>query len=252
MPAAAAQAAGPTPKQAGLTDGEPPKPWVRLSPQHEVWINNQSKTVLVGGKVCLREGPLEMFACPRQTKEHESIVAVNSPAFLVHTGLLAVGAQPGKAAQFVPEYVPARGDEIRVEVLWTDDKGHKQRVVAQQWIRKAGTEQSLEHPWVFVGSSFWTDESTGKRYYQAEAGDMICVSNFSTAVMDLPVPSSQADDSLLFEAYTERIPPLRTKVRLLLSLEPKAAGAAGPLKPPTDDKPGREPAPAAPARPPAD
>lgn len=197
---------------------------VRLSKQDDVWIDRKQKTVVVGGQVCLREGMLEMFACPRHTKEHESIVAVNSRAFIVHAALLAVGARPGKPAQFAPKYVPARGDEIEIRVVWKDAQGKRHEVQAQQWIRKVGTDKALDHPWVFVGSVFWTDPTTGRRYYQAEGGDMICVSNFATAMLDLPIPSSQANDSLLFEAYTQRIPPRGTQVKLLLRPRPRPGG----------------------------
>ena len=68
----------------------------------------------------------------------------------------------------------------------------------------------------FAGSYFWKDEETGKEYYQAEGGDFICVSNFSTAMLDIPVESSQSDAELMFEAFTERIPPRGTPVRLTL------------------------------------
>jgi hypothetical protein len=45
---------------------------------------------------------------------------------------------------------------------------------------------------------------------------MICVSNFPSAMLDLPVESSQANTALLFSAFTERIPPIGTKVRMVL------------------------------------
>ena len=50
----------------------------------------------------------------------------------------------------------------------------------------------------------------------AESGDFICVSNFATAMLDIPVQSSQANDSLEFVAFTEHIPPLGTPVRMIL------------------------------------
>jgi hypothetical protein len=220
--------AGGDESQAKKTSPQP----VRLSKTDEVWVDRNGNMVIVGGEVCLRQGPLEMFACPRQTKEHESIVAVNSKAFYVHAGLLALGAKPGQGAKFEPEYVPATGDEIAVEVLWTDSEGKRQRVRGQEWVRHAGTQKTLEHPWLFVGSLFWVDPETGRRYYQADGGDMICVSNFATAMMDLPIPSSQANEALLFEAFTERIPPRGTKVKLLL--KPKLQAK--------ESQPGKKPA----------
>ena len=75
----------------------------------------------------------------------------------------------------------------------------------------------MTHHWVFAGSSFWTDPADNKRYYRAEGGDVICVSNFPTAMMDLPIESTQANEELLFEAFTEHIPPRGTPVRVILA-----------------------------------
>ena len=196
---------------------------VRLSKEHDVWIDVKNRRVIVGGVIAFRKGVLEMFACLKNTKEHESIVAVNAKAYLVHTGLLAIGAKPGKPVQYDPSYLPATGPKVKVEVVWKDKDGKEQRRLAQDMIRNVRTQKMMKHDWVFAGSYFWTDEETGKKYYQAEGGELICVSNFSTATLDLPVESSQSNGQLLFEAATERIPDLGTKVRLILTPEFKVA-----------------------------
>ena len=41
---------------------------VKLFPASEVWLNKKRKAVVVDGQICLREGLLEMFACPRAPK----------------------------------------------------------------------------------------------------------------------------------------------------------------------------------------
>jgi hypothetical protein len=69
---------------------------------------------------------------------------------------------------------------------------------------------------VFAGSGFYKDPETGREYYMAEVGDFICVSNFSTAMLDIPVESSEANEGLLFEANPEKVPRLGTPVRLVL------------------------------------
>ena len=204
---------------------------VKLSKTHDVWVDPQRKLVIVNGEVAITDGPLEMFACPKGTKEHESLVAVNSTAQLVHTGLLVVGAVPGHPVQFVPEYQAASGTVIDIWVLWQDEDG-KHRVRAQHLVKNIDTEKAMEYDWVFGGSGFFTDETSGKKYYHADAGDMICLSNFSSAMLDLPIESSQSNDALLFTAFTERCPPRGTKVRLVLAprlkkqdeAEAKAAG----------------------------
>jgi hypothetical protein len=232
-PAAAASPTKPVPK---LPE---PKGAKRLSPKYDVWIDPKRKAVIVDGQVSLREGMLEMFACTRNTKEHEAIVSVNSRAYLIHTALLYLGAEPGRPAQFVPKYRPPTGTEIEVTVEWRDERGKPQTARAQDWIRDINTEKAMTHPFVFAGSSFWTDEETKKKFYQAEAGDLICVSNFSTAMLDIPVESSPENSELAFEAFTKRIPPLGAPVRLVLKPKLKQTGnrehGAGSAK--TTDKP---------------
>ena len=98
-----------------------------------------------------------------------------------------------------------------------------QSVPAQDWVVDADTDKPLSAPWVFAGSGFWTEESSGKRYYMAEVGDFICVSNFSTAMLDVTIESTSAAEGLLFKANTEAIPPLGTPVRLILSVHKEDA-----------------------------
>ena len=189
----------------------------RLSPTEEVWIDAPRKEVVVGGSIALDRGPIEFFACPRETKEHESIVATNASARLVHAGLLAIGLKPGKPVSFDPEYVAASGPAVRVRMRWRDVDGKPQESDARDWIRDTRTRKSLQSDWVFAGSMFWTDPADGKEYYQADGGDLICVSNFPTAMLDLPIESSQSNEALLFEAFEGRVPPRGTAVEILFS-----------------------------------
>lgn len=199
----------------------------KLSPTYSIWLDPREKAVLVDGQICLREGMLEMFACTRNSKEHEAIVSANTKAYLVHAALLSLGAEAGHPVQFQPTYKPAAGTEIDVFVRWRDAQGKEQTARAQDWIRDVRTKKPMSHPFVFGGSSFWTDPDSGKKFYQAEGGDFVCVSNFGTAMLDLPVKSSQANDELEFEAFAEKIPPLGTPVRLVFKPKLKEHKAGG-------------------------
>ncbi|TWT75893.1 hypothetical protein Pla123a_26770 [Posidoniimonas polymericola] len=187
-----------------------------------VWINRNTHTVYVDGAVSLRQGVLEMFACPKGTKEHESVVALDCKAYLVHTSLLAVGAKSGTPVRFVEEYIPPTGDVIDVSVQWIDPAGKRQTARAQQWVKDVKTGKAMTCEWVFAGSGFWKDEQTGKNHYMAEGGDLICVANFSTATLDVTAESTQANDGLMFEAFTEHVPALGTPVRVVLTAKPAA------------------------------
>jgi hypothetical protein len=209
----------------------------RLSKTDRAWLDTKRNRVVVDGRVSLRQGVLEMFACPRNTKEHESVVAVDAKAFVLHAALLAAGADAGGPVRFDPEYKPPHGTEINVEVLWLDKQGKRQKVRAQDWVRDVRTKRAMTLPWVFAGSGFWRDEETGKQYYQAESGDLICVSNFSTAMLDVPAESTNVNAGLFFEAFTERIPPLGTPVRVVLTPVVPAKAAAAPAADPAGETP---------------
>lgn len=198
--------------------------WIRLGEKDKCWINRKQRQVAIDGEVCLRRGYLEMFACIKNTKEHESVVGLDSKAFLIHTALLAAGAKTGSPATYRPEYKPATGTTIDVFLEWIGGDGKRRRVKAQQWVRDLRTRKPMQHEWVFGGSSIWEDPESKTRYYRAEGGEVICVSNFPTAMMDLPIESSQANDELLFEAFTENIPPRRTPVRVYLVPRLKSTG----------------------------
>lgn len=187
----------------------------RMLKDQDLWLDEKRKAVLVDGEICLREGTLEMFACPKGTKEHESIIAVKCKPQYVHAALLAVGAKPGSPVKFDPEYKPATGQIVDIWILWKDAKGENQKIRAQEWIKQAKTGKAMAFNWVFGGSGFWKDDENKEHYY-ADGGDFICVSNFSSAMLDLPVESSNANAGLLFVADVEKIPPKGTHVRMML------------------------------------
>ncbi|MCG8651453.1 MAG: YdjY domain-containing protein [Pirellulales bacterium] len=190
-------------------------PGAKALSKSRLWVDRDQKRVYVDGYVAMRDGPLEMFACPMGTKEHESVVGTLPQASEVHAALLAVGAKPGKPVRFLPEFKPATGQRIRVWVCWLEgDKFHV--TDARRWVQKTGTKQSMTSEWVFAGSGFWLDPSDGRKYYRANSGDMICVSNFSTAMLDVNIASSAEADDLRFSPFTERIPERFMPVRLVL------------------------------------
>jgi len=195
----------------------------RLDPVKPLWVDQKNGRVVMVGQVCQTDAPLEMFACLKDTKEHESVVTVDVEAFKVHAGLLAIGAEAGHPVQWTPEYAPATGSKIEITVSYKDDQGKVQTARAQEWVYDTATRKALTHDWVFGGSGFWEDEISGTREYKAEGGDFICVANFASAMLDLPIKSSQADSARMFKAFTEHIPPVGTPVTMILTPKLKKA-----------------------------
>jgi hypothetical protein len=198
-----------------------PKNATALSKEGRIWVDKQNKRVIVDGFVTLREGQLEMFACPVGTKEHESIVAVFASSQAVHAGLLAIGAKQGKPTEFEP-YKPATGSTVKVHALWRDEKNQKQSKPAQHWIRDVESNKEMPYDWVFAGSILYKDPDTGEESYLGDSGDMICVANFPTATLDIAVKSIAENSALTYVAYTDHIPALFTVVRLVLEVSEQA------------------------------
>lgn len=281
---------------------------VPLNQEGTVLLDAKNKTLIVKTEVVLREGTLEMLLCKKQTKEHESILAFDGKAYILHAGLVAMGLEPGKPVNFMPEYKPPTGAKLRIRVVWRDKEGKEHREDAHQWVRysihryfgapleklpagltlpKDGdlrydavnkelswygpmTEKqrdeylalsqdeayrkavrsffdrtqsrAMEADWVFAGSGFAVDQDEGHKIYLAESGDVICVANFPSALIDIAAKSSsQGQENLLFEAWTERLPPVATPVRLEISpaAEEPAGKAAG--SPKNADRPENSP-----------
>ena len=211
--------------QSDQAEKEPAEPtieitdnWTRLNEDHEVWIDKKAKQVMFGGRICLNAGQLEMFICPEGTKEHEAVIAASVLSSKIHFALLLIDCQPGKTSSWDPVYRPAHGPTIEATIKWRDEKSGKTKSQdAKQWIRDVDTKKAMTQRWIFGGSGFWKDPDTGDEIYFGDSGELLCLSNFSTATIDVDVKSSQANAGLLFEAFTENIPPVGTKVYTILT-----------------------------------
>jgi hypothetical protein len=192
----------------------------RLHPTQPVWLDLRHKQVVMMGTVCQADYPLEFFVT-YPDRSYEAIVSSDVRPTLVHAGLLAIGAKPGKPVQFQPEFTPPSGMEIAIEVRWKDTNGKRHSSPAQDWVRSVKTKKPLDMNWVFAGSHTVTDEETGENRYQADGGDFICLLNRPSALLDLPIRSESSLEMRLFEAFREHLPPAGTPVTMVL--KPKSS-----------------------------
>ena len=57
-----------------------------------------------------------------------------------------------------------------------------------------------------------------KPYYGANSGDIFSISNFPYSTLEFPVQISKDEAQLTYEAKTDRIPPLTSKVWVILEV----------------------------------
>ena len=190
----------------------------RVPAGKNVWleIDGKQRRVVVEAIVCLREGYLEQLMCRRRTKEHEAILSADMDARDIHKALLLTGVEPGSVVKYEPKFQPPKGPRIKVTLRY-EEKATTVTVPAQEWVRDARTKKPLHYDWVFAGSQLLESADAGEPpVYAANSGDVICVSNFPDALLDLPINSPQDNSELVFEAFTEHIPPVETKVTVIL------------------------------------
>ena len=222
LPAAATTAAADL-KEPAAGSGDAKK--VSIGSNVSLEVRGKRRRVLINAYVCLREGQLEQLMCRRGTKEHEAILAADCDARDIATGLLATGAKAGTPVKYSEdgkETIPPTGQRIKVTLQYRD-KGKLVTVPAQQWVRDAKTRQDLQGDWVFTGSQLYPNPEGDDKppTFAANSGDVICVSNFNGALLDLPINSPKKYGELVFEANTERIPPHDTKVTIILEPIPE-------------------------------
>jgi len=210
-------------------------------------IDVEKQCVDLEGAICLDKGLLELVACTKGSKEHESIVAVSGRAMHIHTALLLLGADNGHPAMRTPVdeektrwvNVPPRGDPIDVFLVTTNKDGmaierpisdfivrSSQRVdevdgafiTAPSQAEKRGTEKEarLPHTFLFAGSHL-RDNGAGSRQYLADlSGNLISIATFGDELLCLPFHQTQENDALMWQVKPESLPKAGTNVTLRL------------------------------------
>jgi hypothetical protein len=187
-------------------------------------VAGADRRVIVKSLVVLREGPLEGLLTRTMAKEHEYILATDSDARHIHLALTLAGAKPGLPVVVVPNYVPPRGDRIKVSLRYKKD-GKVVTVPARDWVRDHKTKKALDRDWVFAGSRFVPPAVAGNPpFYAANVGDLICLCNMESALLDLPIKSPKPFAERFYEPHADRIPPKDTPVDVILEVVPEKKG----------------------------
>ncbi len=228
-----------------LSAEEPPAPpaEAKLVKLPGMVIDRAKGWVDLAATVCLDDGFLELVACTKGSKEHESIVVIDSRPVHVHTALLLLGATNGNPAMRKqvgkedPRWVqlPPRGDPIAVSLLVPDAQGKQiERPISDFIVRAQGrgvalpgdegganvgltkAERRFPDTFLFAGSHL-LEKPPGPRQYLADlSGHVISIATFGDEVLCLPSVHSQANGALEWQVDTTHLPKLGSKITLRL------------------------------------
>lgn len=237
------------------SETESPKPAMRVVELPGMKIHVKQRIVDLEAVICLDQGPLELIACGRGTKEHESIVALSSRAMHIHTALLLIGAVNGHPAMRRPkpeeetvwESVPPSGDAVEVWLVIPDVAGRSQERPISDFVVRTrervdevdgktlnspqdrerlgkGQAESLPNRFLFAGSEL-RDVKSGPRQYLADlSGDYISIATFGDELLCLPFVESKANDVLSWQIKPKSLPKVGTKVTLRLKFKKEVQG----------------------------
>jgi len=214
-----------------------------------VKINVEQWCVDVQASVCLRQGMLELIACTKDTKEHESIFLVEAKPSHIHTALLLLNAKPGNPAmqraidaagtRFMP--VEPSGGRVDVFVVIKDDAGKETERPISDFIAAADPEDEVggaapadaekptkfpTHTFLFTGSVLLGEGKGPREYLCDQTGNVISIATFGDELLCLPGIHDPSDSLRTWQANSDTLPALDSKV--ILRLRPQLAPSGGP------------------------
>jgi hypothetical protein len=216
----------------------------------------QERCVDIEATICLDQGMLELIACTKETKEHESIVTITARPMHVHTALLLLGANNGHPAmrRSIGEEgtrwvdIPPRGDPVDVYLVFSNNEGKMVEHAISDFVVR-----SDEHPDVLIGAeegharqgdkkfpktflfagSLLVGDGPGPRTYLADqSGSVISIATFGDELLCLPGMHAKSNDALMWQIDAAKLPKVGSKVTLRLRLQRKPDPTAGKGDPP--------------------
>lgn len=202
-------------------------------------VNAAERCVDIEAKVCLDKGPLELVACTKGSKEHESIVAVQAKPMHIHTALLVLGATNGHPAMRRPRGpagtgwvdIPPSGDPIKVSLVFQDTDGKLAEHAISEFVaasdvastgapnRAAGDGGEVARfpdTFLFAGSHLHNNGDGPSMYLADESGHVISIATFGDELLCIDGMHAHANDALMWQINPEKLPPVGEQVTLRL------------------------------------
>ncbi len=220
----------------GVTSSPKKETRIHLPKLPGLSVNLEEWCVDVNARTCLEEGMLELVACTKGSKEHESVVAVDATARDIHLALLLLGTKAGHPAHRkaigkggnIWMDTPPTGSPVDVFLVFHDDQsGILIEKPINEFMINEEKETFSTHTFLFAGSILHGGEDTGPKHYLADrSGNVISVTTFGDEVLCLPEVHSHTNADLNWSVAGHKLPKVGTQVTLRLRphIRPKHPG----------------------------
>lgn len=214
-------AAAPAPAQDTPTQPPAEESVIHLGAVERVTIHPKEKRIEVPGEIVLQKGAIEVMACARGGKVHESVLVLRCRPSDLNAALLYVGCKATAGPSFLGDPTKPEGTRLVVEVGWdADGKAARHRLedLAYDLVAQAPMPRIA---WVYAGSKFVQDPASGTEVYMADRErNLITTWHDPHALLDNPLPTG--GDDTVYVAHTERLPARGTGVRVTIRLATEA------------------------------
>jgi hypothetical protein len=188
-----------------------------------VTIDANRRAVSVDGHVNMASGVVELLACARYGKTHESVFVVDAEPYHIQVGLLLLGLEPSpRPLRFQGDKASPKGDSVRITVAWVDSSGRRVEVPAEDAVLDQRTGRQMERtPWVFVGSRIVGG------YFEAQVeGNVVTTYHDPATIIDNPLQGG--GDDTVYAANPGVVPRVGTAVTLTFTCigPPRRSAAA--------------------------
>ena len=191
----------------------------------DVTVDKLHRTVSFPAKLNLASGPMEYFLVTSWGKIHESIFKTDTQPYRIHVGMLLLGAHgagtnllaDGPPVSFIshPANVQIPGDDVSVEVAWTNNGIAMQRRAGEMIFNRQTNSMIAADAWAYNGSQMFGDDFIA----QADGSIVSLVTDWAALVNN---NGPGHDDDGIWTAMASNLPPTNLTVRMIFQLnDPK-------------------------------
>lgn len=173
-------------------------------------IDKRKGEIRVPGKVNMQEGLVELLACGKWGKLHESVLVIDVQPYYLQLALLLLGLEPGnKPLAYQGDPHTPVGDHVDIFVEWKNNgKIVKKRGEELVFNRVTGKPMKKTY-WVFTGSLI----QNGIFLAQVEQS-LVTTFHDPATIIDNPLPAG--GDDTLYYANKKVVPPVGTPVTMVI------------------------------------
>jgi len=199
----------------------PPAP-IRLARGLEV--DRAAGELRLAAQSALDAGWLEQAICLAGTREHESLLVVDTPPRLIHAGLLMLGLEPGRPGRWrIDEATgavvrePPTGPELEILLRYVHPTRGEVEEPLSKWFLGRDGGAGPAQPWRFAGSLEETDDQ-GTVYVADFSGSVAGLVTFGDEVIaHAEVLADRIDvEREPFRVAEARVPPPGTAVSVVI------------------------------------